>query len=478
MKLSLLFPSWYNQFGGYKYAAKKVSTFPPLNLCLLAAMAEKAGWQIQLIDAHIEELDHQSIVKRVVDFQPDLIGLTATTPFFNDATKLGQMLKHHIDVPIMMGGTHVSICREKSFKECFDYLFIGECEMTFPKFIASFADGDRFPDLPGIMMRHKGEIVYHGDAPFLDDLDKAPLPARHFLPYEKYFLGTLRGKKLYTSVQMSRGCPFSCTFCASDLHGRRVRHRSVDNVMEELELVVKKMGISHIYFVDDTLTLNRKFIMDLCDEIEKRNLYFTFESSTRADLWDEEMAKRLKECGLVRISFGLETADLRVREIIKKNIPLESHVEANSISNKLGIETINSVMMGLPGDTRESIERTIDFLCKSRDLLHVTYNIAVPYPGTEMLKQAESGMHGLKLVERDFSRYHRYGSAVMEVNGISPEELIDLQRKALFRIYACWWRWIPMIKRFGFMVVMLTALNALSDFLKSRVVKIWSKKVG
>lgn len=461
MRLTLVFPSWFGEFGSFKHAAKKVSTFPPLNLCIVAAVAEKAGWEVQLIDAHIEQLDHEAVIERIMQFRPDLVGLTATTPFFHNASLFADMLKKRSSVPVMIGGTHVSIMKEKAFDACFDYLFIGECEMTLGDFLKRFSAGERWPDSAGVMSRRNGELIYSGDPPLLEDLDLAPLSARHLLPNRLYFMGTLKGKMLYTSVQMSRGCPFSCVFCACDLHGKRFRLRSIENVMQEIEYVVNDLGVQHIYFVDDTLTLNRKFIMSLCDEIEKRNLKFTFEGSTRANLWDEEMVKRLKDCGLIRISFGLESADPQVREIIRKNVPMDSYAESNRLSNRMGIETINSVIIGLPGDSRESIKRTVDYLCRARDLLHVTLNIAIPYPGTEMLKMAESGVHGLKLIERDFSKYQRYGSAVMEVNGISPGELIDLQKKALIRIYSRWWRIVPTLKRFGFMTILLTAFNTI-----------------
>ncbi len=469
VKMSLVFPSYYGEYGEYKHAAKRLSTFPPLNLCIVAAMAEQAGWQVQLIDAQIEQLDNLSVIQAVENFQPDLIGLTSTTPFFHNAAKFAHMAKERFNVPIMMGGTHVSICREKTFDDCnvLDYLVIGECETTFPKFITNFADGNRFPNVPGIIMRNNGKTIYHGDVHPLSDLDKCPLPARHLLQNSKYVLGSLKGLKQYTTFQFSRGCPYSCVFCAADLHGKSFRQRSVENVIEELEIVVNKFGTKHIYFVDDVLTLNKKYIYSLCDEIEKHNLHFTFEGSTRADLWDEALVKRLKECGLIRISFGLETADLKIREIIKKNVPLESYIEANKLSNRLGIETTNSVIIGLPGETIDSIKRTVDFLCKARDLLHITLNIAIPYPGTELLKMAEDGQHGLEILERDFSRYQRYGSSVMSVNGISPKELVSLQRKALIRIYSCWWRIIPLLKRFGLKTVVLTAINVVWELIKS-----------
>jgi len=470
MKLSLVHPSWSGEFGPYASAASKVSTFPPLNLCLVAAIAERQGYQVQLIDGHIEGLSHSEILGKLRLFEPDLVGMTSCTPFFHDVLSLAAAIKDELRIPIMVGGTHASLCREEAFADSIDYLFVGECELNAPEFFRELSHGNRFPDVRGVLMRREGKIVYHGDAQTLDNLDEAPLPARHLLANDRYFLGTSGGRKLYTSVQMSRGCPFSCVFCANDLHGKRVRFRSPRLVGDELEWVVRKLGATHVFFVDDTLTLNREFILAVCDEIERRGLNFSFEGSTRANLWDEELVRRLRQCGLVRISFGLETADPRVREIIKKNVPLESYVEANRLCNRLGIETINSVIIGLPGDTRDGIEQTIRFLANARDLHHVTFNIAVPYPGTELHRMAVSGMHGLKLLDHDFSKYQRYGSAVMEVNGISPAELIALQQRALFRIYMRWWRILPTLRRFGLSTVLTTACRLL---LPSR----WSRRL-
>ena len=196
----------------------------------------------------------------------------------------------------------------------------------------------------------------------------------------------------------------------------------MERVVQELEEIVNVQKIRQIYFIDDTLTVDRKFIFSLCDEIETRKLKLTFEGGIRANLWDEELASRLKSCGLIRISFGLETAVPEMLKLIMKDVPLEVNLAANRINNKLGIETLNSGMLGLPGDTRETIRETVDFLCKARDIHHTTYGIAMIYPGTEFRAMAERGEHGLRLVNRDFSKMQRYGSAVMEVNGVARSD--------------------------------------------------------
>ncbi len=466
MKLQLIFQPWCATFGVFKGVAKKASSFPPLGLCYIAAIAERCGWEVRIIDAELEGLSYDDILARIADFKPDLIGLTATTPFFHGVAEITKVIKQRFNIPVAVGGPHASLMKEQAFLDIFDHLFVGESETILPEFFRRFAAGESFEGLKGVMYRKDGKVVFHGEAPRVEDLDSIPWPARHLIPTDKYRIGTLGGLQNYTSFFMSRGCPFDCVFCANKLYGKAVRRRSVYDVILELTHIVNVLKIKHIYFLDDTLTLDRAYILDLCRQIKASGLKFTFEGSTRADLWDEPMVRLMKECGLIRISFGLETVDLRVRKIIKKTVAVESYFAANRLNNRLGIETINSVMIGLPGDTRESIKSTIDFLCKARDIQHATYSIAMPYPGTEMWDMAHQGQHGLKLMTEDFSQYQRYGYAVMQVGDIMPEELVRLQKEGLMRVYSCWWRIWPMLRRHGPGALIAPAWDALSSLLK------------
>jgi radical SAM superfamily enzyme YgiQ (UPF0313 family) len=144
---------------------------------------------------------------------------------------------------------------------------------------------------------------------------------------------------------------------------------------------------------------------------------------------------------------------------------LERYVKANELTNKYGIETINSVMLGLPGDTYETITKTISFVRNARTIKHATFGIAIPYPGSAMYDWAVRGEYGLKLLTDDFSQYQRYNNAVMSVNGIKPEELIRLQKIGLLKIYLVPWRIVPMLKRFGIMALIRPFLSALFTFI-------------
>lgn len=464
MRLSLVFPAWTHVFGSMAKVAKGASTFPPLNLAYLAAIAEKNGHIVQLIDGEAEQLTISEIVSRVKEFSPDLIGLTAATPMFHIAVEQARAFKKALSSPIVVGGPHVTFFREKIFDECFDYFVIGQCEGTFGSFLKKIEKREDISDIPGLLFRKNGSNIFTGDNPQFTVLDDIPFPARHLLNSDLYYVGTMKGKKKYTSIMTSRGCPFRCVFCSTSIYGNRVRRRSLENVVAELRHVINNLGIDHFYFIDDTLTLDRKYIIGLCDEVERQGLKFTWEGGTRANLIDEELIDRMSKCGLIRISFGLESADMEVRKIIKKEVPLDSYVTANKLTNKYGIETINSVMLGLPGDTFESINRTISFVRNARDIKHATFGIAIPYPGSEMYEMALRGAYGLKLETQDFSQYQRYNSAVMTVNGMSPKKLIKLQKKGLIKIYLVPWRIIPVLKRFGISALIKPFLLALLEF--------------
>jgi len=235
-------------------------------------------------------------------------------------------------------------------------------------------------------------------------------------------------------------------------------------VVDEIASAVSRFNIKHFIFLDDTLTLDKKHILDLCDIIESRKLNITFEAGTRASLIDEELVSRMAKTGLTRISFGLESVDPNIRKIIRKEVPLESYRKANKLTNKYGIETLNSCMIGLPGETIETIRETLRFLRNSREVKQANVSIAVPYPGTELYEMAKNRNHGLRLITDSFSRFRRYGSATMSVGDLFPEDLIRLQNDAFVSIYLAPWRLKPMLKKSGLIGGFLTFIRFLRSF--------------
>lgn len=471
MRISFLFPRWTEVFGPFSKLAKKVSGFPPLNITILAAVAEKCGHKVQIIDGEIEGLDNQEIINRVKEFSPDLIGVTGTTPMFHLAVKLAKAIKLQMNIPIMAGGHHVTLFKEKAFENCFDFFFVSEAETSLVDFLNCWDKKGDLTKIKGLIFRRNSEPIFTGYPELTNNLDAIPFPARHLLQREKYNLGTMHGTLNYTSIMTTRGCPYECIYCANSVYGRKVRRRSIPNVIEEIEHVVNNFGIKHFYFVEDVLTLNKQYSINMCDEIDKRGLKITFEGSTRANLFDEELAERLSNSGLIRLSFGLESADPKILKIIKKQVPLDDYIKANKLTHKYGIETINSVMIGLPGEDLASINRTIAFLRKAKDIHHTTYGIAMPYPGTEFYEMAKRGEYGLKLHTEDFSKYQRYDSAVLSVGDLSPKDLIRLQKIGLLKIYLTSWRIWPMLRRVKFSSLLLPLCGSIGAIISSLFIK-------
>ncbi|MGD9849838.1 MAG: radical SAM protein [Nitrospirales bacterium] len=464
MKVVMLFPSWTGVYGGLiRYFAKRSSTWPPLNLALLAGIAERHGHEVEIIDGEVEGYSNEEIVKIALSRNPGLIAMTATSPFFHINKAVAELIKREAPhVPVAIGGPHITIMKEKAFVSSFDFGFVSEAEESWPQFLEAFEKGMDLSAIKGLLYWQHGQVKTTGQPEDIAEIDSLPFPSRHLLPMKQYRLGTLQGRKNFTSIQTMRGCPWKCIFCASEaLKTTSMRVRSPQTVVAEMKSVVTQFGIRHFYIVDDVMTLWRDHIVEICDLIDREELKVTLEGSTRANLVDEKLIERLSKSGLIRLSFGLETVDSEMRKTMKKQVPLEHYVKANAICNRYGIEALNSVMIGLPGETRETVQKTLAFLGNSRDVKQANFAIAVPYPGTEFHEMAVNGNHGIELMTTDFSEYRRYGSAVTAINGLSPQDLIELQNEGFVRIYSAPWRWRPMLKKQGLFSGVLLLLRVL-----------------
>jgi len=469
MKIILLYPGWTSQYGFFACFAKRTGVFPPLSLAYLAAIAEKLGHEVKIIDGEVEKISLDQMVEEVVEFNPDMIGITASTPFFHIANETAVHIKKRLPgIPILLGGPHISVLMEEAFNDCFDYGFIGASDNSFPLFLKKYEKGEDISDVKGILYRDGKDVKYTGDAQPILDMDSLPTPAYHLLKMDKYKIGTLHGMKNFVTIMTYRGCPFKCIFCSTKVFGNKTRTRSPKLVVDEIKHIQKTYNINHFYFLDETLTLNRKHIMEILDLIIKEDLNITLEGSTRANLIDEEIVSKMHDAGLIRLSFGLESVDENIRKIMRKEIPIEKYVTANKLTNKYDIETLNSCILGLPGETKHTIKKTLSFLRDSHEVKQANFSIAVPYPGTALYEMAKNGDHGLKLVDNDFSKFIRYNCAVMQVGDLTPEELIEIQNDAFASIYLAYWRWRSVLKKSGLLGFILTFTRLVKSVAKGR----------
>jgi radical SAM superfamily enzyme YgiQ (UPF0313 family) len=457
MNVCLIYPCWTGQYGKISHFANKASSYPPLNLAILAAVAEQHGHSCQIIDAQIEGISEEEVVARLVADPPNLVGLTGTSPFFHFSMSLARKIKATLpELPIIVGGPHISIVGEAAFDPVFDYALLGEADRTFPRFLETLEKGEDLSQVPAMLFRRDGHVVATGGSDPVQDLDALPVPARHLLKNELYVMGTLEGDKRYTTLATVRGCPFRCIFCASEKFAPKMRKRTPEKVVAEMREVHERYGITHFSILDETMTLDRDHFLKVCELIIREKLEITFEGSTRANLVDETVISTMRRAGLVRISFGLESVDEQIRRTMRKEVPLDAYLKANHLTNKYGIETLNSCMIGMPGETTESICKTLRFLRSSREIRQANVSIAVPYPGTELYRMAKAGEMGLQLMTEDYSQYRRYDAAVMQVGELSPEELIRLQNDAIASVGLAPWRWRPIVKKSGYYGLWLT----------------------
>ena len=477
MKILFVYPMWTGSYTGIaKYFARKSGgTYPPLNMALLAAIAEEQGHQVEIIDAEIDRIEEDELVNTVLERGADLIALSGMSPFFHLSKAIAVSLKDKGEkADICIGGPHITIMEEKAFDGAFDYGFIGEAEESWNIFLRTISSNGPLDTVPGLIYRHQGEICKNEKVGANKNLDVYPRPAYHLLDMHRYALGTLKGRLKFATIQTVRGCPWECIFCASDKLGTtKISKRSIRSVVDDMEFLVRTYGTRHFMFVDDVFTLHKRRTVELCEEILNRKLDVTFESSTRANLLDDDLVALMKKAGLIRLSFGLETVDEDMRETMNKKVPLESYSEANALLNKYDIEALNSIMIGLPGETEENVRKTLKFIRESKDVKQANFAIAVPYPGTEFYRISVAGEKGMELMVEDFSEYKRYGNAVTKVNGLMPDDLTRLQNEGFVSVYSRYWRWWPVVKKNGVLGLVFTLyrfLNMTFSRITSRIV--------
>ncbi|MDD5650608.1 MAG: radical SAM protein [Candidatus Nanoarchaeia archaeon] len=439
MKILLIHPHWMESYGRFKDAAKQAVFYPPLGLMYIGTLLEQKGNEVKLIDAEAEGKTIDEIINEVNTFNPDLIGITSTTPIYHKAKELAKKIKEIKNIPIVLGGAHACVMLEKVLEDCkyFDYVVYGEGEHTTLELLEYLKGKKKIETIKGLIYRKNEKIIKNPTREFLKDLDSLPLPDRSLIKTENYLWSVpKKGIVKIASIQASRGCPFNCIYCSQrNVFGKTIRFRKEKYVLAEIENLVKNYDVHHIVFLDDNLTLNKELMKELSDDLIKKNLNITWEGSTRANLVDEEILTIMKKAGLVRLSFGIESGNEDILKVIKKGVNLTEIKNAFRIAKKLGIETKGSVMIGLPTETKKEIMNTLHFIEKLDDCDQVYLNITTPYPGTELYDMAVKGENGLKLLSNDFSTYKRYGDPVMEVNGLKKKDLINLQRKGFLMFY-------------------------------------------
>lgn len=400
-----------------------------LGITYLGACMEKAKLPISLID---ERVVTDQEMKRAIE-ENDVIGFGALTPNIRRAIAWAKYAKEKGKITVM-GGPHASVDQGIFFDSGhFDYVLKGEAEETLPRFIQAL-EGNNEADLsqvPGLAGWKDGQVTFDNPAPpLIKKLDDLPLPARHLLPMQTYF--KLNPERL-TYIFTTRGCPFKCIFCQKELTGRGFRVRSTQMIVDELEHIIKTYNPGVVLFVDEILTLRKKRIHEMCDEILRRGLKFEWIANTRADCVDYPLLKHMHRAGCRRIYYGWESGSQRMLDVLKKDLTPELIVEAARMTRRAGIWAKVYLIVGSPGETKKDIEETEKVLkLAGPDLVRVS--VFNPLIGTESWDNYQASIDVSDLRENYVSSNR---SAYVHEN-FSQVELEEL-RKNMVRNYERWY---------------------------------------
>jgi len=395
--------------------------YPPLGLMCISSVLKRANHHVTLIDMNVQPFDWQKF--DYSDF--DVVGISVDTLRFPFAKQIALRAKNH-GVITVLGEPHATAEYESILKEgiC-DYVVLGEGERTFLQLIESLERGEPHPEIDGLAYLLEGE-VFARPPEFVQSLDELPFPDRENVKlYKTKFCG-----QTAKSMITSRGCPFDCEFCsASHFMGRRIRERSVENVLEELKLI-KKMDYGSVIFFDDNFTLNAKRTIELCEGMLKRNLNFRWWAFARADelLNREDLLEAMSKSGCKMLFIGFESAEDKVLKEYKKGLSSSIAFEVIKLLKKYKIDVFASFVIGALSDTKESIIKTVQFARKLKASI-VQFSILTPYPGIRLYEKLKS-----KILSKNFSLYDGT-HLVFEHPNFSPSELKKLFVKAYYCVY-------------------------------------------
>jgi radical SAM superfamily enzyme YgiQ (UPF0313 family) len=306
---------------------------------------------------------------------------------------------------------------------CIDIIARGEYEHTVLELARALRDKRNLAQVRGLTFRRNDDVLLNPDRLRVGDLDSLPFPARDYFDWRKYHEPGYYALPWITMIS-SRGCPFRCTFCSwpQTMYGHKYRVRSARNVVDEMELCVKKYRPGEIFFDDDTFTIGKKRVLDICRQILDRRLRVVWSCMGRTDTVDEEMLTEMRKAGCRKIKFGVETGSPTLMADIKKGLDLDKVTEAFRVARAVGMEVHGTFMIGLPGETRDTVRETVDLAC-SIPMDSIQFSIATPFPGTEFYRQCADNRW---LVTENWEDYDGNFGSVVSYPQLSKVEIEEL----------------------------------------------------
>jgi anaerobic magnesium-protoporphyrin IX monomethyl ester cyclase len=366
----------------------QISQFP-LGLGYVAAVLEKNRIAVNIVDLSVSRGTEGKLGEVMVEEGTSIVGLTCVTENHHEAIRIARTLKAmDSDVLVVMGGVHATFASEQLLRryEDLDVIVLGEGEYTMLDLARAWMSDRQLRRVKGISYREGKKIVVTESRKRIENLDELPYPAFHLLSLssiEDY--PTLKHRDRILPMLTSRGCPYYCVFCATSvLHGKKYRKRTAKSVVDEIEYNNKKYHANGVAFIDDIFTLDQERTEKICDEIQRRRLSIKWACSTRVDCVTPQLLRKMREAGCFNIFYGIESANDKVLQKVRKGFNLEQVRNAIRWTQQQGIRIDASFILGLPGETRETIGKMTDFVSEMKLKDRIIPNPLRILPGTEL----------------------------------------------------------------------------------------------
>ena len=379
MRVALIGPKWHEM----------VNSYPSLGLAYLAAVAIEDGHEVAIFDMGLRpQKPLTDEVAEIVAWRPDVLAFTAMTTSYRSIEEAAALLREQLNAPTIIGGPHATTLPELTLQNPdLDFLVYGEGELVFRDWLRQVAEGrEDWAANRGLWYKDDdGVVVNNGERELIPDLDALPFPARHLFELKSYTLAAPDGQPMVT-VLTSRGCPYKCSFCFKGIVGRTYRQRSPENIVAELRHIMQQYGVRNFYFMDDLFTINAKRLEAILDYFMAQAWDVRWQCLARVDRVNPELLRKMYRAGCRQVHFGIESGNPEILARTAKHIDLEQVRRAVEWAEDAGILTKGYFMLGLPGDTEETMQQTIDFAA-SLSLSEAMFSIATPMPGTGLWEE-------------------------------------------------------------------------------------------
>jgi len=402
---------------------------PHLGFAYIISSLRQHAYVADFIDMPAEQVSLDTLLSNIAERKPSIVGLTSYSIQINTAATIAAEIKKRFPgILVCCGGPHVTVMPKETLEEFagIDFIVCGEAELVFLQILNQLKQGKDLATIRGVVTRGKDDTSYD----YIEKLDELPFPAWDAFDLELYPGLYPHRTKLELPMSTSRGCPFSCIFCVRPF-GKKRRHRTVDSVINEIKRNIEEFGCESISFVDETFIFNLEWSRQLFQTMidEGINKQINWSCSTRVDNMTPEMFRLMKEAGCYYVFFGFESGDDSILKNMKKSFLAADIQRAVNMAKEARLIVVGSFIIGLPGETEETVMKTIQF-AKELDIYSTTFPIAVPFPGTTLRSQAVASEYGMKILTNNWDDYGKQYPGVMDSDDLSMDKRRELQKYA------------------------------------------------